>query len=443
MHSSGSWPLEILADFFHHFAAMTNPSKSLGKSSGWRIEDRFFTEDRLTWYGAGIVVVYAVHFALLLCNGHWLISADGGFKKNDFSYIWVSGNLAASSDPGRIFDNAAFSAAQLAVAAPDDGSPFIPYFVYPPTFLMFTYPLGLMPYLTAFTVWMVATLFLYQAAVCAIIARPVAVILVLTPLSVVFNLELGQNGFLTAGLIGLTLAFTECRPWLSGIFLGLLSYKPQFGILFPFVLLASRNWRALVSATATSVALGATAAIAFGCQGWLAFIYSLVGPRNEGLGEIPGWQPPLVSIFAFLQSAGAGAHISWAVQLAAATIVAVMVCAIWAKPLPHSLKAAALCIGSVLVTPYVLGYDLCVLSIAVAFLVKDALSRGFLPGERAVILMCWAGLILLIAPLIPIIICVVLLLLAARRIAAYRKLRPHRRAPAAAESCGDLRNQLS
>jgi len=106
--------------------------------------------------------------------------------------------------------------------------------------------------------------------------------------------------------------------------------------------------------------------------------------------------------------------------LAAASTAAVTICAIWTKPIPHPLKAAALCIGSVMVTPYVLGYDLCILSVAVAFLVKDALSRGFLPGERAGMLMCWAGLIFLMAPLITVTICLVLFFLLARRISTFR-----------------------
>jgi hypothetical protein len=267
---------------------------------------------------------------------------------------------------------------------------------------------------------MVATLVLYEVAIYTIVPRPAAVIIALTPCPVLLNFALGQNGFLTAGLVGLSLAFTERRPWLSGIFLGLLTYKPQFGILFPFALLASRNSRALVSAAATSVLLGLTSAMAFGYQGWLSFIHSLVN-RQSSLGENPGSQPPLASIFGFLQLAGASAYVSWTAHLAAAAIVAATISVIWTKPVPHSLKAAALCIGLVMVTPYVLGYDLCILSIAVAFLVKDALARGFLPGERIATLMCWAGLVLLLVPLIPIIIYVVLLFLIARRILAYRQ----------------------
>jgi hypothetical protein len=299
-----------------------------------------------------VAVVYFVVLATLLFKGQWVIRAGGKIANIDFGRIWLSGNLAQSSDPMRIFDSSGFSAAQLALFGTNSG-PLFP-FVYPPTFLLFTYPFGLLPYLAAFAVWIVATLILYQAAIYTIIPRPAAVILALTPCPVLFNLGLGQNGFLTAGLLGLSLAFTESRPWLSGIFLGLLTYKPQFGILFPFALLASCNWRAFVSAAATSIFLGVTAATAFGYQGWLSFIHSLVR-RQSSLAEIPGWKPPLVSILGLLRSAGASAYISWTVHLAAAAIVAVTIWAIWTKPIPHSLKAAALCIGSVMVTLMCLG----------------------------------------------------------------------------------------
>jgi hypothetical protein len=79
--------------------------------------------------------------------------------------------------------------------------------------------------------------------------------------------------------------------------------------------------------------------------------------------------------------------------------MAVVICVLWARPVPFNLRAASLCIGSVIVSPYVLFYDLCILSFAVAFLVKEGLSRGFLPGERTVILLCWPALFFVKAPI--------------------------------------------
>ena len=91
--------------------------------------------------------------------------------------------------------------------------------------------------------------------------------------------------------------------------------------------------------------LAVGAAIAFGYQGWLSFIDTL-GGRNSSLNLDPGLELTLQSVYGLLHWAGASDTISWISHLAVAAIVALTVGAVWAKPIPHSLKAAALCIGS-------------------------------------------------------------------------------------------------
>ncbi len=381
-----------------------------GRSTLLRIEDRIFTEHNVQASG------FAVAWAWALFSG-WLLFG-GRLRSIDFCWIWVSGKLANSGNPTLVYDPIAFTAAQISFLGTNECH-FL-HFSYPPTVLFFTYLLGQLPYITAFAAWIVATIVLYLVAVYAIIPRPAALILALTPMAVPVNVLLGHNGFLTAGLIGLSLVFVERRPWLSGILFGLLTYKPQFGVLFPLALLASRNWRALCWATASSVVLSAAAAAAFGYQGWPSFI-DLLWHRNSTLSP-DGVELELDSIYGLLYWAGISTWLSWTVHLAVAVVVAIAVCAVWAKPIPHSLKAAILCIGALTVTPYVLRYDLCILSIPVAFLVKDGLSRGFLAGERTVIVICIAAFLLWLA-LVPIgpVIYVVLLFLIARRIFAYQR----------------------
>ena len=114
----------------------------------------------------------------------------------------------------------------------------------PPTYLFFTYPLGLMPYLTAYAVWVGLTFVVYAAAIYAVVPRSATLIAALASAAVLKNIELGHNGFLFAGLIGLSLFCLQRRPWSSGILLGFLTCKPQLGVLFPPVLLVSHNWRA-------------------------------------------------------------------------------------------------------------------------------------------------------------------------------------------------------
>ena len=90
----------------------------------------------------------------------------------------------------------------------------------------------------------------------------------------VFNNTLvGQNGFLTAALIGGTLYLMPVRPVLAGICLGLLSYKPQYGLLFPLVLIAASQWTVFITAGVTAIALAFASWLAFGTESWQAFFH--------------------------------------------------------------------------------------------------------------------------------------------------------------------------
>ena len=73
----------------------------------------------------------------------------------------------------------------------------------------------------------------YLAVMRAIVGRNFGLLLAIAFPMVFSNTLVGQNGFLTAALIGGTLYLMPMRPVLAGICLGLLSYKPQYGLLFP------------------------------------------------------------------------------------------------------------------------------------------------------------------------------------------------------------------
>src|SRR5215831_13001932 len=209
-----------------------------------------------------------------------------------------------------------------------------------------------------------------------------------------------------------------------------------YGVLFPLALLASRNWPALASATATGGMLGLAAAFAFGSHDWPAFIDTLFD-RNAGLSPDQEVALSLQSVYSLLYWAGAGTTIAWTVQVGAAMLVALAIAITWAKPIALRLKAALLCASSVIVTPYVLAYDLCILSIAAAFLVSEGLSSGFLPGERVVILVCWGILFLPAAPLAPF-TCAALIFLIVRRIVASQRKNVARSVASPSAGCGSV-----
>jgi Glycosyltransferase family 87 len=86
--------------------------------------------------------------------------------------------------------------------------------VYPPTMLILVAPIARLTYTAAFFAWIGATLCLYAVAPYAILPELLKIVLTLLPLPVVNNVFAGQMAFLTAGLLGLLLAFTSRRPYL-------------------------------------------------------------------------------------------------------------------------------------------------------------------------------------------------------------------------------------
>jgi arabinofuranan 3-O-arabinosyltransferase len=390
-----------------------------------QIEDKIFNEERLRLYGLGgffifaVLLTWKVFINLPSVGEGWPILPNGYPRCIDFGFFWLSGRLAVAGQTSEIFHFPAWSAVQGAFFSPGSCPNFNRFF-YPPTLLFLTYPLGLMPYVVALGVWIVASCTFYLGAVYAIISKRAALCAAASIAFVTLsNVLMGHNGFFSAALIGLSLVFMERRPVLSGVFLGLLTYKPHFGLLFPIGLLASRNWRAIGSAALITAVLAVLAWIAFGYEGWAEFINAFT-ERGSDLGPAHGVHPRLQSIFGIVYWTGVSPWIAWSAQLAVSVITTFGIWILWAKPISYNLKAAALCAGILLVSPYALFYDLPILSIAAAFFVKEGLARGFLPGERTLIVIFWAVLLSFRLSSGPV-ISTVFLFLIARRIVGFRR----------------------
>jgi hypothetical protein len=197
------------------------------------------------------------------------------------------------------------------------------------------------------------------------------------------NVAVGQNGFFTAALIGGTLLLLERRPVLAGLCLGILVYKPQFGLLFPLVLAVAGYWRTFLTAAGVGIALALASWVAFGTEAWVAFFQAT--PLNakavlsDGLADFGKLQ----SLFGLVRVLGGGETTAWLYQITTALVSALGVIIIWRRPVPFELKAAALTLGTLFITPYVFAYDLTILALPTAFLICLGLRTGFWPGEPA------------------------------------------------------------
>ena len=153
----------------------------------------------------------------------WIYDPDGLGIPTDFINVWAAGRLVLDGLPAQAYD----WDIQKQVEVAKLGQDFVGYFAwhYPPPFLFVASLLAQFPYAVAFIGWVSVSFVPYLVVMRAIVGRNFGFLLALAVPMVFINALVGQNGFLTAALIGGTLYLIPVRPVLAGICLGLLTLQ--------------------------------------------------------------------------------------------------------------------------------------------------------------------------------------------------------------------------
>jgi alpha-1,2-mannosyltransferase len=361
----------------------------------------WITRERIRLWALAVLVASLAGIGFLLATSDGLNDYQGRPLGTDFSDIYAGGTYVLDGTPSLAFDPPLQHAREQAIFGA--ATPFYGW-CYPPFLLFVSAALALMPYTTALAVWQGSTLLLYlgmlwvllrsvkarpEDGARALARDPLWLLLAVASPAAFVNIGHGHNGFLTAALIGMALVVLDSRPILAGILLGLLSYKPQFGVMIPLVLIASARWRSFTSAAATLVVLAVVTTIAFGPDIWRAFLDSMPFTREVVLEQGgTGWYK-LQTVFSWVRMWGGSVEIAYAIHGAVTLALAGALAWLWRSDAAYPLKAAALIIGSILATPYSLDYDFVALAPAIAFLVSDGFARGFAPWEKTGLAFLW------------------------------------------------------
>ena len=348
----------------------------------------WITLNRIRVYSAIMLVSGLVIIGWLVVTADGLVDYQRRPLGTDFSNVYAAGKWVLAGRPEAPFDNELQHQMEQRIFGAD--TPFYGW-PYPPIFLGLAALLALMPYLLALVVWQTATLLPYLATVRAILPRMEVWLPALAFPAVLINVTHGNNGFLTATLLGSGLLFLDRRPLLSGILLGLLAYKPHFGLMIPLVLAASGHWRVFAAAAVTVAALVVATWIGFGGAAWIAFRDSFEFTRTVILEQGDTGFFKMQSPFAAVRLWHGSVPLAYAVQGAAVLIVGFFLVRLWRSEAAFALKSAALLSGALISTPYLLDYDLMVMAPAIAFLVSHGLERGFLPYEKTALAFCWVA----------------------------------------------------
>ena len=337
-------------------------------------------------------VANLVWLATALFTGSWLWDAAGRLISTDFLNVYAAGKLALTGTPVSAYDWPTHKQLEIQILGYD----FKGYYGwhYPPFYLFVAAALATLPYAVAHAGWSAVSFLPFVAAVRASTGNNAGYLFALAAPALVANVLVGQNGFLTAALIGFALVFLEKRPVVAGVCLGLLTYKPHFGILFPVALIAAGHWRAFVAAGVTAALLALASVAAYGFEPWLAFLRWLPVTSQTFLSEGRAEIEKMQSLFALLRTLGAAEWMAWSAQIILSGAIAVAIWTIWrSRDHAYELKAAALGIGVLLATPYIYLYDMVTITIPIAFFMALGMSRGFLRYEIPAI----AAVMLLIA----------------------------------------------
>ena len=331
----------------------------------WHVEER-----KTRFLAMGLIFLLAALVGLFYA--HLVVQVWHGTKPlNDFFALWSwSAMIHAAAHPVALYAPAQVQAFLHTQDAAFKGNyPF----AYPPSFLLVIWPLALLGRNASYVIWVLSTLACYLAVVGHGPWRRTIVLLVLLAPATALTVSAGQNGFLTAALMIGGCRLLDRRPVVAGILFGLLSCKPQLGVLIPVALLAARQWRAIAAAAATVLASVVASAAAFGWTMWAHWISALVG-----LFHLVGKQTQLYhdmpTIAANLHGLGVAPGDVQAAQAVTGMLAATAVFLCWRRGSTSRLAAAALQAGTFLATPYAFFYDLPLVTNAVLELVMERLE---------------------------------------------------------------------
>ena len=343
---------------------------------------------------AALLILLPLSIALLLAGLYAALDLDlihvipeHRSHRDDFVTFWAAAHLALGGVPAEAYDPTILAELERAITGPE--TKFTPWH-YPPTFMLAVMPLALVPYSSALVLWLIVPL----AGLVVLMRRlgqtfNYSWLLLLFPASVICMVS-GQNGFLTAFLMGFGLYKLRGGQVAAGIAFGLLTWKPHLAALVFVALVAGRYWVALASACATAIVLALTSVVVLGLAPWQAFFANLsyvTGLLDSG--SMPWHRMPSVYVSARLLGIDIGT--ARIIQIVAGLAALAAVWAMWRREAPLIWRSAALVTALPLVTPYVFDYDLVLLAFAIMWLIDACLKDGWRTGDTAILIAAWFG----------------------------------------------------
>lgn len=306
---------------------------------------------------------------------------------SDFITYWGASVLVANGETDQIFDLHKFHDAQTRFLGKEYTNRL---WHYPPFYLFYLIPLSWTSYIPAYICWNLITFALYLSTIIQGRFKLYASMALLFAPSTLVNCLTGQNGFLSATLFVNGILLLKTRPYLSGVFFGLLSYKPQLGILIPFILVALHQWKPFLSAIITITGLLALSLFIHGWEIWSLYLTNNINTSfillEKGSGLLL-FMMPTVFVSGRILGLENGLNYFLQITVALGVILGIM----WGMRKTHdsTFQLVLASVGTFLVAPFAFNYDMTILSLAITFYFIQSWENDFNIFDRMLLLTIW------------------------------------------------------
>ncbi len=317
-----------------------------------------FSSKTITRYG-GIVLGLYLGFAVTFLFSFRNNSISQPLMVSDFSVYWAAANLWRLGLAAQAYLEPVLRGYVLDLFPTVHGR--FGWF-YPPLFYLCILPFAYLPlYYPAFLPFAGLTLSLFMRTLKRAVGSDIRWIVLFSSAAFWLNLLRGQNGYLTAGLMILSLVSIGKRPPRTGVSLALLTIKPQLALLLPLILFKTKAWQSLCWFVLTLAGLMGLGLWVLGVGTWHNWLDSLQFARAllEHDGYNSDYWYHTTSVYTFFRLLDCSSEWAYAIHFSIALLVVVVSLWAWRKEVSLEQKGTLVVLASLLVSPYVMEYDLC------------------------------------------------------------------------------------
>jgi len=340
--------------------------------------DRLAASQQREWYISALWPL-AVLLAFLPLKSIFDFSENPfNSKPNTIDYLvfWYAGLEAAAGRAVELYDGVKFKTGLVE----NFGETFkIATWLYPPHILFIYAGLSKLTYALGWLVFGIISTAVFLFTIAKTFPQnPRLTLLAAASPATFICLMQGQTGILASALLIAGLLALPTRPVLAGILIGLLTIKPQFGVLIPFILIFERRFITFAVAGATTIILIALSVLWLGTDVWLQYLTGTLNGSSAALLKYIASQEvgSMLTIYGFISALGASHEIAMIAQGLMALTCLIATYFVARSNSDRSTKIASYILLSYLVSPYVMSYDFPAAAFAAALVMSGAIEKA-------------------------------------------------------------------